>query len=311
VKLRAPSQADLPAVFAVLEARDRADLGVPDFTLEDLRDRWGAEEFSLAHDARVVEGETGEICGYGEVTTPGARCVVAPGHEGMGIGRRLDAWAEEREREQGRPLHRRIIASTDQAGRRRLLGAGYSFARSYIRMRRSLEPRAPAPEAGSPLGPPSPGSGVHLRELDPDRDGPGVHALDDAAFKAAPDYNAESYVAFRDEHLGAHDFDPALSRVAWSGDRIVGILLTRRWAEESAGFVDILAVHPDMQGRGIGAAMLGEAFAAYAEAGLSEACLGVSSQNPGARRLYERLGMSPHFRHDIYERPVDTGATSS
>jgi ribosomal protein S18 acetylase RimI-like enzyme len=50
--------------------------------------------------------------------------------------------------------------------------------------------------------------------------------------------------------------------------------------------------------------MLQSAFAAFAEAGLREVRLGVASYNPGALRLYERLGMTERFRFDVYERPA-------
>ena len=51
--------------------------------------------------------------------------------------------------------------------------------------------------------------------------------------------------------------------------------------------------------------MLRSAFAAFAEAGLREARLGVASYNPRALHVYERLGMKERFRFDIYERPAN------
>ena len=35
-------------------ARDRADIGAPDFTLEDLRADWASPGLALEHDARVA-----------------------------------------------------------------------------------------------------------------------------------------------------------------------------------------------------------------------------------------------------------------
>jgi hypothetical protein len=45
--LRAPDLSDAPAVLAVMTARDRVDLGRPDYTLDDLRDEWSASEVDL------------------------------------------------------------------------------------------------------------------------------------------------------------------------------------------------------------------------------------------------------------------------
>jgi ribosomal protein S18 acetylase RimI-like enzyme len=147
---------------------------------------------------------------------------------------------------------------------------------------------------------------VLLRPVDVERDAVALHALDDAAFVGFPDYVPESADAFRAGHLEAHDFDPALSRVAEQDGRMVGSLLARRRPNEPVGWVDILAVYPDHQGRGIGTALLTTAFAAFARAGLREAQLGVASFNERALRLYERIGMTPQLQFDIYERPVAT-----
>ena len=68
------------------------------------------------------------------------------------------------------------------------------------------------------------------------------------------------------------------------------------------GFVDVLAVHPDHQRRGLGSTLLRNSFAGFAAAGLKEAQLGVASDNPRALALYERVGMHARFQTDVYER---------
>jgi ribosomal protein S18 acetylase RimI-like enzyme len=85
---------------------------------------------------------------------------------------------------------------------------------------------------------------------------------------------------------------------------MTGFLLTRRWEQESSGYIDLLAVHPERRRRGLASAMLGTACAACAAVGLREAQLNVASDNPHALTLYERAGMSVRFRVDIYERPI-------
>ena len=73
------------------------------------------------------------------------------------------------------------------------------------------------------------------------------------------------------------------------------------------GYVDLLAVQKSERGRGLGTALLLTAFAAFAQAGLREARLEVASDNPGAFRIYERAGMTPGDRVEVFEKPV--GAT--
>ena len=70
MRLRAPVADDAPAVLAVLLARDIADLGVPDYALDDLLDEWRGSDIALAADAQVVE-VGGRIVAYGVVRRPG------------------------------------------------------------------------------------------------------------------------------------------------------------------------------------------------------------------------------------------------
>lgn len=70
------------------------------------------------------------------------------------------------------------------------------------------------------------------------------------------------------------------------------------------GLLETLAVTPEQRGRGIGAALAFRALDALRIDGGRTADLGVSSMNPGARRIYERLGFV--LRHEV-GRYVTTG----
>jgi mycothiol synthase len=293
--LRAPVPGDAPAVLAVLQARDAIDHGGLDYTLGDLRDEWQGAEFDLASDAVVAE-DAGRIVGYGVVALPGAIAAVSPGHEGRGIGTQLLEWTERRQRERGRERYRQWVPAANARARALLEAVGYRPSRSYARMVRRLD-EVPAVTAVP--------AGFALRSVDVDADAAELHAVDAASFAANADYQAESVRAFRQEHLAAHDFDAGLSAVAEHGERTAGFLLARRRDEEGIGFVDILAVHPGFQRRGLGTALLLGAFSRFAGAGLAEAQLGVASDNPRALRLYGRVGMTPRFEAQTYERPID------
>jgi mycothiol synthase len=295
MRLRAPVPDDAPAILGVLVARDLADIGAPDYTLEDLLQEWRGSDLNLSLDALVVEADDGQIAAYAAVSRPGTMAVVAPDYENRGIGVRLLAWAERRERERGRERHRQWVAAGNTRAQSLLRTAGYRRARSYWRMGRQLDDVV---RAG-----PAPG-GVALRPLEAGRDAPALHALREASFPANPDYEAVSFEGFCQEHLRAHDLDPALSCVAESGDGAVGFLLARRWEDDRVGYVDLLAVHPDHQGHGLGTTLLLTAFEHFAAAGLRELQLGVASDNPRALRVYERVGMTARFQSDTYERPI-------
>jgi ribosomal protein S18 acetylase RimI-like enzyme len=297
--------ADAPGALDVLLARDIADVGVPDYVLEDLLDEWQATDLDLATDSRIVE-LGGRIVAYALVHGPISVAVVTPRCEGGGIGAGLLSWVEGRERELGRSEHRQWIGSGNERGRVLLQSAGYERVRSYWRMGLKLDDVGNLPSRGPRR--------LRLRSLNIEQDAGTLHALDDASFADAPDYHPESLQGYREAHLDAHDLDPELSRVAELNGQIVGSLLARRWTDAPVAFIDILAVHPDHQGVGIGAALLIDAFRRFRAAGLEEAQLGVASSNPRALGLYERLGMIPRFRYDTYERPVlggEDGANAS
>jgi ribosomal protein S18 acetylase RimI-like enzyme len=152
--------------------------------------------------------------------------------------------------------------------------------------------------------PAAPDFQVTMRPLDADADAQAVHGLNEASFSSNPDYQPEPFAGFDQEHLRAHDLDPGLSCVAEHDGILVGFLLARRWESGGVAFVDLLGVHPDYKGHGLGTAMLMGAFVRFAAAGLREAQLGVASDNPRALGLYERCGMTPRFRFDTYERPI-------
>jgi ribosomal protein S18 acetylase RimI-like enzyme len=83
------------------------------------------------------------------------------------------------------------------------------------------------------------------------------------------------------------EFDPALVFVAIDASG-APIGLAQCW---TSGFVKDLAVAPQWRGKGIGDALLAEAFAAFRDRGLPHVDLKVGAANAPAIRLYRRAGM--------------------
>ena len=295
MRTRGAEWEDAPAVAALLEARYMADIGLPMFRVEEVQDEWRSPDVELSRDALLVE-ISGALAGYAIVHRPGAFAVVAPEYEGRGVGARLLQWVEQRERERKADAHRQFAASTNTRARELLERARYRHIRSYWRMARPLD---------RPVNPVSPPAGVTLRPLDPEADARALHSLDAETFAGSPDYVPESYEMFVQEHLRAYDLAPDLSLVAEDGTEIVGFLVARCWQHEASGYVDLLAVAPGHQRRGVGTALLTHGFAGFATAGLLHAQLGVASDNPRGLRVYEAAGMGPRFRFDVFERPLN------
>ena len=132
----------------------------------------------------------------------------------------------------------------------------------------------------------------------------------DTAFRDTPDYLPRSYeqwweqvavlpsVAWDEWFLATVDGVPA--GILQSADQSLDL---------NEGWVKNLAVLREHRRRGVGGALLGQAFATYAGKGREYAGLGVDLSNPTeAARLYRSVGMSPVYETDIYERSV-TAAT--
>jgi mycothiol synthase len=74
-------------------------------------------------------------------------------------------------------------------------------------------------------------------------------------------------------------------------------------AEDRIGWVGDLAVRPEMEGRGIGSALLRSALSDLSRRGMRIAELNVDSQNEsGAVHLYRKVGMTVFREWLDYER---------
>ena len=122
--LRAPGPADAESVLRVLLARDVADIGYPDFTLEDLRADWATPGLDLARDAWVVDDPGGELVASGLLLGDDAHIYVHPDACGRGLGSALRELAEERGRERGTAVLRQFVPVGNEAAAALLLDAG-------------------------------------------------------------------------------------------------------------------------------------------------------------------------------------------
>ncbi len=99
---RPATEADAEAVLAVITACDIADVGEPDFTLDDVRDEWRDPEVDLAADSFLVEAPGGGLAAYALCTSNAQDVYVHPEHLGRGIGSALLPVVERRAGEQRR-----------------------------------------------------------------------------------------------------------------------------------------------------------------------------------------------------------------
>jgi mycothiol synthase len=140
---------------------------------------------------------------------------------------------------------------------------------------------------------PETGDAVRVRAYRPDEDDEGVVAVLAAAYGGTPEAGWD-LARFR-ERRGWSWFRPEDLLVAEvSGGRLGGIHWLKRRGD-GVGEVYNLAIHPDAQGRGVGAVLLQAGLAHLREVGCNEALLWVDLANERAVRLYASQGFATRW----------------
>jgi mycothiol synthase len=256
-----------------------------------------------------VLDRTGSIVGYAQAnaeqpTIVESWGVVHPSHRGRGIGTALLDTIEERAAALLATVpssrFRHAIDAGDHAAASMLAARGLRAVRHFWHM--ELEPSASAPGTGPP------GGDVVIRTIDPATDVRAVHRVLDEAFAEDWDYHPSSFERWFEEHTSGDGYDLTLWLLATEGSEPVGAVTASRY--EARGWIDEVGVRPGWRGRGIAAALLGRAFAAFALRGIPRVTLNVDATNPtGATRLYERAGMHIAARWQLWERSGDEPST--
>ena len=309
-RLRHPRPRDAPEVAAVVVAHDIADFGEPDFSEHDLLDDWARPRFDLERDAWVVVGPTGRLIGYAFVwqVEPGtqleADAFVAPEYGGRGLGGQLVDLIEARSVEiasgstapavtLGMYVSRANSVKRDLLDRR-----GYVPSHTRLRLKVDLARRETELEATA-------FPDVIVREFDPPSDEDAVREVMDEAFLGRARYSRRRVDEWLDLRVRHPAFDPKLWRVATApgddAEAVVGAILV--YDVGGTGYVSSVGVRDGWRGRGVGQALLAEAFAALRDRGQMRVVGEVDAEGAsGARRLYERVGMRVSEEHDWFEK---------
>lgn len=288
VELRTPTADDAPAITAFLAERSRAADGESEFSEEEIR-HWFAMPglwFQLAErDDHVV--------GYLDVLREGDdRAVVDLRTDEREVAAALVAAAEARVG--GGRIHG-VVRADDDLVRSTYEERGYELIRHAFQMRIVLDGELPGPEWPEGL------VARNFRPGDEER----VHAASQDAFADHWDFHPQTFEQWRAYTLDRHDFDPALWWLVEDDDELAGVAVNS-WhfsGDREFGWVQLLAVRRPWRRRGLGTALLRQSFCTFAEHGAKRVGLGVDAGNTtGAVGLYERAGMRPFRRNDIYEK---------
>jgi len=195
----------------------------------------------------------------------------------------------------------RIFSSPHAAPRLAALTLrGYAHVRTFCRMK--IELSAPPPDPTWPYG-------IEARPYVRPRDDRAADLAIQESFSDHFGYVREPHEEWVERRTGQPGFDPELCTLAWDGSDIAGAILAYAPATpEQDAWVRELGVRAAWRGRGIGRSLLLHTFALFARRGIMRVALGVDTANDtGATQLYESVGMSVAFRHDLYEKRLGAG----
>lgn len=281
--------ADAHAVFAVIAAAERHDIGTVEIEEADIVADWQRPSHDLGSSSVAVL-EDDRLVAFAElVSSDRYDAAVLPDARGRGIGTWLAHWVRELARSRGSAIVGMPVPE-GSAGDRLLTSLGYRIRwTSWV-----LRLDAGEEIADRPLPP-----GYRVREATAE-EYPQTHTVVEDAFgewSQRPRQSLEDFAAGVWQRPG---FEPwHLQVVTWDPDtgeesRVVGVAFA--WNVETDGvtdtYVDRLAVTADHRNRGLAQALLVTAFAEGRSRGATTSSLSTDSRT-GALSLYRKVGMHP------------------
>ena len=310
-RIRPATRGDIPEIVDLLNACDVAEIGEPDSTPEDLENDWAMEGFDPARDAWVAEGPQG-LVGYayaGDQFRTGeleADLWVHPEHYEPELA---GTPARARRAPSGRARRRAWLRGADA---RRLLPGRPTAPSATCCARTVTSSRAPCTgcrwtSAGA-CRRPSPPRRPRALEIRTFRPGIDEQVMFETMHDAFVDHfrqSDEPFEAWKTRLLGHPNFLPELWWLAWddaAGEAAGGVIA---YDHGDLGWIQGLGVRRPWRRRGLGAALLAHALAAFGARGQSRVDLGVDAE--GATRplrLYERAGMQASAAYELFTKPL-------
>ena len=290
LSLRPLEAEDAQAVADLIGDYDAFHSNAPDRpSADDILDFWQRSD----GDRVGVQDENGRLVGAASLRRRGENFIgdifVQPEARGQGVGSTLLNWAEEQTRAAGLRALRTGTAVKDTGGKALLESRGFVYIRSFYRMAIDFDAQPPAPDW--PAG--------FTWSLERDR----THEVYEALEEAFADHWGHEPRTFEEwsEHVGS--FEGRLCYVVRASGGEVAAAQICDEERFGSGLVGILGVRAAWRRRGLGEALLRQAFHDLYELGQRRVGLGVDASNTtGATRLYERVGMHVVWQDDAYEK---------
>jgi mycothiol synthase len=311
--VRSVRREDAHAVVALMAACDLAETGQVEAQSEDeLLAGW--EPLDMERGSWLVRSPEGAAIAYAKVHPHrGGRIdgdvYLLPAHCGRGIGTWLTRQIETRSQElaDAMPAGTRAVLYSgingpNEAAKALLANEGYEVARHFWRMQIALDEPPPNPDWPA---------GISVRACEPGQDERIIFDTLEEAFQDHWNHNhaERDYEEWAAMNVRGPGFDPGLWFLALDGGEPAGAV--RAKLQPDGGWINTLGVRRPWRKRGLGMALLRQAFGALYVKGMRQVALGVDAQNPtGATRLYVLAGMHVVMRFIVYQKVLREGETS-
>jgi mycothiol synthase len=257
---------------------------------EDMLHWWNRTEQSVGveHDGRLI--------GAGFLRPRGS-CYIAdyyvhPDERARGAASMLLDWGERAAVAAGMSSIRTGLSARDTGGKKLLEWRGYRYIRSFYRMAIDLGEQQPAPTW--PQG--------FTMALEPEEE----HVLYETLEEAFADHWGHQHRTFEEWIAQNGPLAERLCYVVRTDDgtpAAAQVCDEERWG---SAWVAVLGVRAPWRKRGLGEALLRQAFHDLSTRGRRRVSLGVDAENTtGATRLYERVGMHVTLQDDAYEKLLE------
>lgn len=316
---------DARAATKLFNARSQAFFGQNQAEEHKIRAEWEQPDVKLERDTRAYFDPSGEMIAWAHVMDPGAPYIkpfagvcTAPTSSGdAALWDALLVWAEQQARSyvSSAPADTRVVLGAHALIQDTDRWAAYErhgFERVRVMQRMKIR-------CASTCAPPTQAlpEGISLQPFVLERDLERVVAADQEAFRDhwghVEQPFAEELRRWRDWiKREGDDFDPTLwfTAIDETCGEIAGYVVCDPHiaGDRTRGYINGLAVRAPWRRRGLGRALLQQAFAALRQRGCASVELDMDSENlTGASRLYKRAGMHPVSQEYAYEKELRPG----
>ncbi len=299
-QLRSVTLFDLDIVYNLIVQQNIADFGHALLSVEDLRQRWQAPDFSLSEHSQIAFSTADQLVGYAEIrpyhpTKYATQLYLTPTPSSSEIGRQLLTSLEANLATDTQLIAQ--VSGKNSQNQQIFTEAGYERGLTFLMM--EIEMKVPPHAAVWP-------EEIGVRPFLPNQDEQTTYETDEAASLDKGYSKPLTFAAWSKRmSLNTERFDPTLWFLACHEEDVVGVSLNFYLPESDCGLIDHLGVRRNWRGHGIGLALLQHSFGAFYDRGIKKVQLSVDSGSPtNAPRLYEKAGMKTVQRYHIYSKTI-------